>query len=180
MTARSQAAVRQQMILTLMAQQRITSQADLVALLAGAGHRVTQATVSRDLEELGAMKVIDDVGAHYAIPGAVEPVPADARMKRLAQVLSELVLRVDHSGTLVVVRTPPGAASYVASALDEGVLTEVVGTVAGDDTVLVIARAGQADDLDALGASLAQRLRVLSGRAQQIPASVASPVRMSS
>ena len=180
MTARSQAAVRQQVILTLMSQQRITSQGDLVALLADAGHRVTQATVSRDLEEIGALKVIDDMGAHYAIPGAVEPAPADARMKRLAQVLSELVLRVDHSGTLVVVRTPPGAASYVASALDEGVLTEVVGTVAGDDTVLVIARAGHGQDLDAIGASLAQRLRVLSGRAHQVAASVASSVRMTS
>lgn len=180
MTARSQAAVRQQMILTLLSQQRIASQADLVTLLANAGHRVTQATVSRDLEELGAMKVIDDMGAHYAIPGAGEPAPADARMKRLAQVLSELVLRVDHSGTLVVVRTPPGAASYVASALDDGVLSEVVGTVAGDDTVLVIARAGQADDVDVVGASLAQRLRVLSGRAHRMPAPAASTVRMTS
>lgn len=180
MTTRSQAAVRQQLILTLISQQRITSQAGLVALLADHGHRVTQATVSRDLEEIGAMKVIDDLGAHYAVPGSVEPAPADARMKRLAQVLSDLVLRVDHSGTLVVVRTPPGAASYVASALDDGVLTEVVGTVAGDDTVLVIARARDTEDLNAAGEALAQRLSALAGRAHHGPVVAASTARMSS
>lgn len=96
-----------------------------------AGFPVTQATVSRDLTAIGAQKVSDDIGAAYAISRAAAP--------ELASTLDRFVLDVVASGNVVIVRTPPGAAHLVASALDGASLAEVAGTVAGDDTVLVVA-----------------------------------------
>jgi transcriptional regulator of arginine metabolism len=125
-------------IVELIRQKAIRSQTELAELLAADGVQVTQATLSRDLEELRAVKV----GGAYLIPEdgtrplrEVEDAPA-----RLLRLLRELLTGVDASGNIAVLRTPPGAAQFLASALDRSGLTDVVGTIAGDDTILVVAR----------------------------------------
>lgn len=130
---------RQQLIVDLLRTHSITSQGHLVELLAEHGFDVTQATVSRDLEDVGAIKRSGADGVVYSLPGSAGAQTPESRMDRLTKVMQDLLLSVDSSGPIVVLRTPPGAASYVASALDEGVLEQVIGTVAGDDTVFVIA-----------------------------------------
>jgi transcriptional regulator of arginine metabolism len=128
---------RQHRIARLLEQQGVTSQAHLVELLAAEGVVATQATVSRDLEELGAVKVrIPGGEAVYAVPQFEERVASEDHLKR---VFGDWVLDVARSGDLVVVRTPPGSAHVVASAIDRAGLTGVLGTVAGDDTILVVA-----------------------------------------
>lgn len=132
-------AQRQHRIGTLLGHERITSQAQLVSLLGESGLKVNQATVSRDLEELGAIKVRVPGGETvYAIPELPrsQVVPVD----HLRRVLSDWVVEVERAGDLVVVRTPPGSAHVVASAIDRNGISDVLGTVAGDDTLLVIAR----------------------------------------
>ncbi|MGH3782575.1 MAG: arginine repressor [Pseudonocardiaceae bacterium] len=133
---------RQARIAELVTNRAVHSQAELVALLAGEGIEVTQATLSRDLDELGAMKVRRDGGGPiYVIPDDGSPVRAVARgTERLSRVLAELLVSADASANLAVLRTPPGAAHFVASALDRAALTDVVGTIAGDDSILVVAR----------------------------------------
>ncbi|HEY3810091.1 MAG TPA: arginine repressor [Acidimicrobiales bacterium] len=147
---------RQHRIIQLIEQQPVTSQAQVVDLLAAGGVRATQATVSRDLEEIGAVKVRATGGESvYAVP----ELPKDrvAPEEHLRRVLGEWVVEVAASANLVVVRTPPGSAHVVASALDRASLADIVGTVAGDDTIMVVAseRAG--------GAKLARRLSGLAG-----------------
>jgi transcriptional regulator of arginine metabolism len=116
----------------------VGSQAELVRLLGERGVDATQVTVSRDLEELGAVKVRRPGGVLvYALPDGPNERPAPEL--HLRRVLGEWVADLSSSGNLVVVRTPPGCAHVVASALDRAGLPEVIGTVAGDDTVLVIA-----------------------------------------
>src|SRR3978361_1055365 len=134
---------RQARIVELVTNRAVHSQSELVALLAGEGIEVTQATLSRDLDELGAVKLrgVNGGGPVYVIPEDGSPVRAVAGgTARLARVLSELLVSADASGNLAVLRTPPGAAHFVASALDRAALTDVVGTVAGDDSILVVAR----------------------------------------
>jgi transcriptional regulator of arginine metabolism len=134
---------RQARIVELVTTCVVHSQTELAALLAGEGIEVTQATLSRDLDELGAVKLrgVNGGAPVYVIPEDGSPVRAVAGgTARLARVLSELLVSADASGNLAVLRTPPGAAHFVASALDRAALTEVVGTVAGDDTILVVAR----------------------------------------
>jgi transcriptional regulator of arginine metabolism len=134
----------------------VTSQAHLVDLLAADGVVATQATVSRDLEEIGAVKVRVAGGETiYAIP----ELPKDRVLpeEQLRRVVSEWVVEVAHSANLVVLRTPPGSAHVVASALDRASLPGVIGTVAGDDTILVIA----AENIG--GAKVAKRLQALCG-----------------
>jgi len=116
----------------------VRSQTELAELLAGAGIQVTQATLSRDLEELGAVKV----SGSYLIPedGKRPLREAEQGPARLLRLLRELLTGVDASGNIAVLRTPPGAAQFLASALDRSGLTDVVGTIAGDDTILVVAR----------------------------------------
>ena len=128
---------RQHRVARLLEEQAISSQAQLVEMLAADGVIATQATVSRDLEELGAVKVRIPGGAMaYAIPDFTrERAPSDDHLKRL---MSEFVVEVAHSANMVVLRTPPGSAHVVASALDRASLGDVLGTVAGDDTVLVV------------------------------------------
>jgi transcriptional regulator of arginine metabolism len=128
---------RQHRIARLLEEQAISSQAQLVEMLAAHGVIATQATVSRDLEDLGAVKVRIPGGAMaYAIPEYTrERAPSDDHLKRL---MSEFVVEVAHSANLAVLRTPPGSAHVVASALDRASLPSVLGTVAGDDTVLVV------------------------------------------
>ena len=131
---------RQARIVELIRDQAVHSQAELLGLLVAEGTETTQATVSRDLDELGAIKVR---GA-YVIPDDGSPVRGveggTAGAARLARLLGEVLVSTDASGNLAVLRTPPGAAQYLASALDRAMLGDVVGTIAGDDTVLVVAR----------------------------------------
>jgi transcriptional regulator of arginine metabolism len=138
---------RHQLIVELVGSQEIHSQGELAILLAENGVRVTQATLSRDLVELEAVKVRGADGALvYAVPsegGDRTPhAPADsaAGRARLARLCAELLVSADASGNLVVLRTPPGAAQFLASAFDKAEFADVLGTIAGDDTVLVIGR----------------------------------------
>jgi transcriptional regulator of arginine metabolism len=149
---------RQARIVELVTNRAVHSQSELVALLAGEGIEVTQATLSRDLDELGAMKVRGDGGAPiYVIPEDGSPVRAVARgTERLARVLGELLVSADASANLAVLRTPPGAAHFVASALDRAALTDVVGTVAGEEKTPVVARE------PLTGAQLVERIRALA------------------
>ncbi|WP_306829353.1 arginine repressor [Nakamurella flavida] len=139
----------------------VHSQTELSNRLAAAGIEVTQATLSRDLDELGAIKVrgVDGGQPHYVIPEDGAPRPAEGGTTRLARLLAELLVSHDASGNLAVLRTPPGAASFLASALDRAGLSDVVGTIAGDDTLLVVARDGLT------GADLARRLAGLAAPA---------------
>jgi transcriptional regulator of arginine metabolism len=146
---------RQHRIARLLQDHPVSSQAQLVELLAAEGVLATQATVSRDLDELGAVKVRMAGGdLVYAVPEYEDRVEPEEHLKR---VFGEWVVEVAHSANLVVVRTPPGSAHVVASAVDRAGLAGVVGTVAGDDTVLVVA------DERAGGARLAKRLSALAG-----------------
>ncbi|MFT4009234.1 MAG: arginine repressor, partial [Nocardioidaceae bacterium] len=137
---------RQARIIDLLAKHSVRSQTDLADLLADAGVVVTQATLSRDLVELDAVKVRDGQGALvYAVPGeggdrTPRPhVESAAAEQRLARLCAELLVSADATANLVVLRTPPGAAQFLASAIDKAELRPVLGTIAGDDTVLVIA-----------------------------------------
>ena len=148
-------AQRQHRIVRLLAEQAVRSQAHLVDLLADDGLTVTQATVSRDLDELGAIKVRVPGGATaYAIPEL--PNEQLAPRDHLRRVLGEWLADVTRSGDLVVVRTPPGSAHVVASALDRSGMDHLIGTVAGDDTLLAIAAEGQ-------GSALARTLAESAG-----------------
>jgi transcriptional regulator of arginine metabolism len=147
---------RQHRITKLLESQAVTSQAQLVALLGEQGIEATQTTVSRDLDDLGAVKVRLPGGeTAYALPEL--PVHQIAPEDHLRRVLGEWVVEVAHSANLVVLRTPPGSAHVVGSALDRSGLDAVIGTVAGDDTVLVVA------DEKTGGATMAARLRDVAG-----------------
>jgi transcriptional regulator of arginine metabolism len=132
---------RQARIVELISQRAVRSQAELATLLASEGVEVTQATLSRDLDELGAVKLRGpDGGAPvYVLPEEGHPIRS-AGLPRLARVLGELLVSADGSGNLAVLRTPPGAAQFLASAFDRAALHDVVGTIAGDDTIMVVAR----------------------------------------
>lgn len=175
-------AARHARIVALLQRTPVRSQAELARLLAADGILVTQATLSRDLEELGAVKVrIGDGPPAYAVPGENEPrrrpvgfgsdnpaeVPGgDARLARL---LEELLVSAEAGGDLVVVRTPPGGAHLLGSALDRAALPTVMGTIAGDDTVLLVCRPSGGDGTG--GAPVAARLLQLAeGRVGPAPA----------
>jgi transcriptional regulator of arginine metabolism len=149
-------AQRQHRIARLIEQHTITSQGQLVDLLAADDVIATQATVSRDLEDLGAVKVRLRGGEPaYAIPEL--PSSQKAPHEHLRRVLGEWVVEVAASHNLVLLRTPPGSAHVVASALDRSGLVGVVGTVAGDDTLLVVVAES------VTGRDMADRLRELAG-----------------
>jgi len=134
---------RQARIVAILSSAPVHSQTELAALLADEGIEVTQATLSRDLEELGAVKLrgADGGGGVYVVPEDGSPVRGVAGgTERVARLLGELLVSTDASANLAVLRTPPGAAQYLASAIDRAALPEVVGTIAGDDTILVVAR----------------------------------------
>jgi len=147
---------RQQTIVTLIGRHAVTNQPQLVELLAAEGIAATQATVSRDLDDLGAVKVRVPGGETvYAIP-EYEPARI-APEDQLRRVMGEWVAEVRRSGNLIILRTPPGCAHVVASALDRSGIDGVIGTVAGDDTLLVVA------EEDIGGPELAARLKELAG-----------------
>jgi transcriptional regulator of arginine metabolism len=147
---------RQHRIVQILEKSAVSSQQQLVDLLAEAGVEATQATVSRDLEEIGAVKVRAAGGESvYAVPDL--PKDRVAPEEHLRRVLGDWVVEVSASANLVVVRTPPGSAHVVASALDRAGLPEILGTVAGDDTLVVIA----VEEVG--GPRLAERLSSLSG-----------------
>ena len=146
-------AARHQQISELLSTHPVRSQAELAELLAAAGVSVTQGTVSRDLVELDAFRIRDARGVLvYALPGeggdrTARPAEGSATAEhRLARLCNELMVSADSSANLVVLRTPPGAAQFLASAFDKAQLGDVLGTIAGDDTVLVIARSPDGGD----------------------------------
>ena len=135
--------VRQALILELLEQNLVSSQMQLSELLKNKGVEITQGTLSHDLDELGAKKIRPDSGrAFYAVGNTEEtlaPTTVGTREK-LRKMLDDLLVSSDHSGNIAVLRTPPGAAAFLASFIDRVSMDEVVGTIAGDDTVFVLAR----------------------------------------
>jgi transcriptional regulator of arginine metabolism len=130
---------------------RIASQSDLVKELKKAGFPVTQATASRDLEEIGAVRG----RGGYTIPDS-----DDGSMARSMPLPGDLILSVEASGNLAVVRTPPGGAQFLASSLDHSGMKSIIGTIAGDDTVLVVSRKASG------GAELAKELLSYQGKSR--------------
>jgi transcriptional regulator of arginine metabolism len=146
MTLPNTKAARHRRIVELLERVPVGSQAALAELLGADGFAVTQATLSRDLDELGAVKVPAASGELvYAVPaegGDPRPQAPDTESTaRLAKVAQDVLVGVDSSANIVVLRTPPGGAQYLASAIDRSDWPEVIGTVAGDDTVILITRA---------------------------------------
>jgi transcriptional regulator of arginine metabolism len=125
---------RQRMITDWLREHRVGSQEELVARLSLAGITATQATVSRDLLELGAVKLKRGGSIRYVMPDQVEAGHAAQKLDRL---LTEWVDAIIPAGNLIVLKTPPGSANLVANALDDAGLEEVAGTLAGDDTIFV-------------------------------------------
>ena len=147
---------RQYRIAEYLQQELVTSQAAIVELLASDGIEATQATVSRDLDEMGAVKGrLPGGDVAYIVPA--QPQDQVAPAEHLRRVCREWVAAIDSSANIVVVRTPPGSAHMVGSAIDRAGWTDVIGTVAGDDTVMVIAAEGVS------GAEVADELRELAG-----------------
>jgi transcriptional regulator of arginine metabolism len=146
---------RQHRIARLLEEHAVTSQTQLVELLAADGVIATQATVSRDLDELGAIKVrLPGGDSVYAVPEFESRMESEDHLRR---VFGDWVVDVGHSANLVVLRTPPGSAHVVASAMDRAGMSDILGTVAGDDTILVVA----VEEIG--GAKVAERLSGLAG-----------------
>jgi transcriptional regulator of arginine metabolism len=153
---------RQSRIASVLAQHGVRSQTELAQLLAAEGVEVTQGTLSRDLVDMGAVKVRRaGVGLVYAVgeepPGPVLRALTDATEGRVSRLAAELLVSAEASANLVVLRTPPGGAQLLASAIDRAALPDVLGTIAGDDTVLLITRDPKG------GALVAERLRRMAG-----------------
>jgi transcriptional regulator of arginine metabolism len=145
---------RQDAILQLIGAQQIGSQEELKRLLARDGWEVTQATLSRDLRDLGVVRVPTDAGAKYMLPEMV----VDESKPSLDSLLPQLFVRVDGVGELVVLHTRPSGAQPIAEALDSQGWPEVMGTIAGENTILIVCRSAEArvtltDQLRRLGKS---------------------------
>jgi transcriptional regulator of arginine metabolism len=130
---------RQEMIKDWITQGSIHSQVEIVDRLKNSGFDVTQATVSRDLEDIGAVRGRDSQGdPNYRI----NQESIDEPLSKVSRLISDLLVDVKSSGNLTVLRTPPGGAQLLASALDRasraGTIPQIIGTIAGDDTVLVV------------------------------------------
>ena len=156
---------RHQLVVELLATHEVRSQPELLDLLVARGVQVPQATLSRDLVELDAVRVRTQSGALvYAVPAEggdrrpAAPGETAAAGHRLGRLLAELMVSADASANLVVLRTPPGAAQFLASAMDKVEYTDVLGTIAGDDTVLVMSRDPQG------GAEIVRRLMALAAQ----------------
>ena len=150
-------AARRRAIRRIITHDGVGSQSLLVERLANGGFEVTQATVSRDLRELGAIKARDENGnSKYTLPAPDRGGDDAAAAQALNRLLIEFAETIVPTGNLVLITTPPGAAQVVAGAIDRGAIEGVLGTVAGDDTVLVVVAdeiGGRriADELEELG-----------------------------
>jgi transcriptional regulator of arginine metabolism len=155
---------RRQLILDILGRQSVRSQGELLKILSRDGFAVAQATLSRDLVELGAVKVREGKTLVYAVPGQggdrtarVAPILEEVS-SRLRRQCEELLVTARVSANFVVVRTPPGAANYLASAIDHADESGILGTIAGDDTIMIITGGPRQSR------ALASRLLALAGR----------------
>ena len=150
MTVYTSRAARQQRIAEILASTPVRSQTELLDHLAADGIEVTQATLSRDLVDVGAERVRVGKSLVYAVPGeggdrTVRAAPhGEERVTRLQSRCHELLVSAEASANLVILRTPPGAANFLASALDHAALEAVLGTIAGDDTIMVVTQGAAA------------------------------------
>lgn len=145
----------------------VASQEEVTEKLAALGHAVTQATVSRDLDRMGAVRVKRGGVTRYALPDQVGD--SDWAAGQLQRILREWVVSVEAAGNLLVLKTPPGSAHLVGSAVDQAKLPEIAGTVSGDDTLLMVLRDG------VVPAAMAARIAAMTGgsaasRSDQVPA----------
>ena len=144
-------AQRQRAIVDILRESSPLSHEDVSARLTTAGNQVRRATVSQDLEQIGAVKVKRGPQLGYALPDQLAD--RDRSGTRLRRIFGEWVQSIETAGNLIVVRTPPGSAGLVCLALDQAKLPEIVGTIAGDDTLFIAVRSGLPVE------PLAQRLR---------------------
>ncbi|HXG99628.1 MAG TPA: hypothetical protein VNI79_04340 [Sphingomicrobium sp.] len=153
--------LRQKLIGEILRAGGVASQEEVSARLLELGHDVTQATVSRDLSQLGAVKIKRDGVLNYALPEQIGP--DNWAGARLAEILAEWVRSIETSGSTIVLKTPPGSAHLVAIAIDQTDLPDVAGTISGDDTLFIAVRDGVA------AGALAERLRLLSTSPRKLP-----------
>ena len=160
---------RRQLILDILRRQNVRSQGELLGILSRNGFDVTQATLSRDLVELGAVKVREGRSLVYAVPGqggdrTARVAPGTEEVSaRLRRQCEELLVTARASANLVVVRTPSGAANYLASAIDQADELDILGTIAGDDTIMIITSGATQSQ------ALASRLLGLAGSREDDP-----------
>ena len=135
-------AARQYAIRQVIRSHRVSTQEELGQLLSERGHDVTQATLSRDLDDIGAVKASVSGSVCYIVPDQVgaDAVGVAGDVTAVSRVALDAVLAIEHSGNIVVLRTKPGAAQYLGSAIDNAALPQALGTVAGDDTIMVVSR----------------------------------------
>ena len=131
---------RQKAIADLLRSEPIASQEEVTARLAAQGLAITQATVSRDLEQLGAVKVKRGGALSYALPDQIGD--SDWAAGRLQRIVADWVQSIEPAGNMLVFRTPPGSAHLVGAAIDQARLPEIAGTVSGDDTLFLVVRDG--------------------------------------
>jgi transcriptional regulator of arginine metabolism len=166
---------RRQLILDILRRQSVRSQGELLEILSRNGFDVTQATLSRDLVELGAVKVREGRTLVYAVPGqggdrTARVAPGlEEVSSRLRRQCEELLVTARASANLVVVRTPSGAANYLASAIDYADEPDILGTIAGDDTIMIITSGAPQSQ------ALASRLLALAGSRDDDPIRAPSP-----
>lgn len=146
-------AQRQRAIVDILREESPLSHEEITARLTAAGHQVSRATVSQDLEQIGAIKVKRGAQLGYALSDQVAH--RDRSGTRLRRIFGEWVQSIDTAAGLIVLRTPPGSAGLVCLALDQAKLPEIAGTIAGDDTLFIALRSGLPSE------PLAQRLREL-------------------
>lgn len=124
-------------IIDIISNRRISTQEELCEILKSSGYDITQATVSRDVKELQLIKIPDSQGYYYALPDNSPILNSHERMQRL---FKDSVTSIDYSENIVVIKTLPGAAQSIASVIDTAELENVLGTVAGDDTIFIVAK----------------------------------------
>jgi transcriptional regulator of arginine metabolism len=166
-------AARHAKIITLLEQHEVRSQSELAELLADDGVQVNQGTLSRDLVEIGALRVRNSSGhLVYAVPGEggdrTPHVGEFASFEgRLARLCAEILVSAEASANLVVLRTPPGAAQYFAGAIDRVSWESILGTIAGDDTILLITRSPSG------GSEIAEQFLIMSRTGKPVNGSAA-------
>jgi len=130
---------RHEVIIELVSTERLGSQEEIRSRLAELGQEATQSTISRDLEELGLARVHDTQGLRYVLPGSPSTVPSLGALRRL---LNDFALSSVRTDVGLIVRTPPGAANLLAEGIDRARLAEIAGTIAGDNTILIVGPTG--------------------------------------